>query len=135
MKNLSKYKKKKEGGNLDENEEKDINEKIKRLEQELDSKTKLKLKYLDSITITALVDFNTYSALYRGELVEYYLAPNNSLDKIVLSKTEKIEIIHNDQTKPSDKTNLEVSDKNIFIIPYSKVINLDVRFLFLRPKS
>lgn len=87
-------------------------------------------KYNKNKTITSdnieqrVVDVLTKSdekyVLYRGSLIDYQLNDNNSVDFIVLASPRK-QIIGEDETK-------DISS-NYFIIPYSEVLNINIKYL------
>jgi hypothetical protein len=58
--------------------------------------------------------------LYRGSLIDYQLNDTNSVDFIVLSSPRK-QIIGESETK-------DISS-NYFIIPYSEVLNINIKYL------
>jgi len=58
--------------------------------------------------------------LYRGNLVDYQLNGNNSVDYIVLSSPRK-QVVGEDETK--DITS------NYFVIPYTEVLNINIKYL------
>ena len=71
-----------------------------------------------------IVDVLTKSAdkyvLYRGNLVDYQLNSNNSVDYIVLSSPRK-QVVGEDETK-------DISS-NYFVIPYSEILNINIKYL------
>lgn len=87
-------------------------------------------KYNKNKTITSanigqrVVDVLTKSdekyVLYRGSLIDYQLNDNNSVDFIVLASPRK-QIIGETETK-------DISS-NYFIIPYSEVLNINIKYL------
>ena len=58
--------------------------------------------------------------LYRGNLVDYQLNSNNSVDYIVLSSPRK-QILGEDESK--------IISSNYFIIPYTEVLNINIKYL------
>ena len=87
-------------------------------------------KYNKNKTITSdkieqrIVDVLTKSdekyVLYRGSLIDYQLNDSNSVDFIVLASPRK-QIIGESETK-------DISS-NYFIIPYSEVLNINIKYL------
>jgi hypothetical protein len=58
--------------------------------------------------------------LYRGSLIDYQLNDSNSVDFIVLASPRK-QILGESETK--------VISSNYFIIPYSEVLNINIKYL------
>ena len=87
-------------------------------------------KYNKNKTITSdsieqrVVDVLTKSdekyVLYRGNLIDYQLSSSNSVDFIVLTSPRK-QIIGESETK--------VISSNYFIIPYTEVLNINIKYL------
>lgn len=81
-----------------------------------------------------LVDVSVKSGdqlIYSGVLIDHQLNDNNSVDYIVLSKPVIIEKWREEDTATKKISFLEKRkkiDSNFFIIPYSDILNLNIRY-------
>lgn len=75
----------------------------------------------DDITqrvVDVLVKSNEGNVIYRGNLVDFQLDKDNKVDYLVLSYPEKM--LNNE---------IKVINSSYFIIPYSEILNLNLRYL------
>jgi hypothetical protein len=76
--------------------------------------------------IDALTKSGDKYILYRGNLVDYQLNSNNSVDYIVLSSPRK-QILGEEESK--------VISSNYFIIPYTEVLNINIKYLTIEEEA
>jgi len=77
-------------------------------------------KNVDERVVDVLTKSDEKYVLYRGNLIDYQLNDSNSVDFIVLASPRK-QIIGETETK-------DISS-NYFIIPYSEVLNINIKYL------
>jgi hypothetical protein len=81
------------------------------------------------IEVDVLVNTAESDIIYKGRLYKYYLAKDNTLDKIILKDAFRRKFI-NEKTEINQKLEFYEFESKLFVIKYSEIKNLNVRFTF-----
>ncbi|MDD1422774.1 hypothetical protein MEO40_27475, partial [Dolichospermum sp. ST_sed1] len=86
------------------------------------------------VEIDALVSTACGDMIYKGRIFKYYLGKDNTLDKIIMKDAFRRKFI---DVKDEANKNLPFYEfaSKLFVIKYSEVKNLNVRFSFLEKKA
>lgn len=122
---------------VDENENENENE-----TKDTKRAVNINLAYID-----AIVETGDRVTLYKGILLDYYLNHNgDSLEYIYLTAAKRKLLYRNDnisyeinsdntQEQPLVVNNWNRFESDIFIIPFEKIINLNIRYIYILPYS
>lgn len=89
--------------------------------EEYNKNSNVNSKQINERIVDVLTKSGDKYVLYRGNLVDYQLNGNNSVDYIVLSSPRKQIVGEEDTVK-------DISS-NYFVIPYNEILNINIKYL------
>lgn len=118
---------------LTKTEKKEIRKQIHQEIKEL-KKTRRIPPIYNYVEIDVLVNTASGDMIYKGRVFKYYLGKDNTLDKIVLKDAFRRKFIDvKDET--SKKIGFYEFESKLFVIKYSEIKNLNVRYTFIEETS